>query len=272
MNLAISAGNSMANIPNQNFLFQNIHLGSENPANKADKNQQAYSVTISKESLERLKKNPLLNTMNVEKQDQYRDILSKAQIDVTGTIELEFHHRYTSLNTETYHNDMKGDDFAKNAFSVYADMYDEIKRGYADGTREIYIADNSSEFGYRRATEEEEIAALDAAFDFHAAYTEAYMRFVDEDRDAMNAGIQKSQDLWRAARENRNQRAAEEQAQIRMENIRQKVENNKQPGLMDWMKQARNDLKVQYRAFEDNIPELLNQLLGKLYESGSTAL
>ena len=125
----------MANIPNQNFLFKNIHLGSEDPANKADKNQQAYSVTISKESLERLKKNPLLNTMNVEKQDQYRDILSKAQIDVTGTIEAEFHHRYTSLNTETYHNDMKGEDFAKNALSVYADMYDEIKRGYADGTK-----------------------------------------------------------------------------------------------------------------------------------------
>ena len=75
MNLAISAGNSMANITNQDFLFQNFYLGSGDPANKADKNQQAYSVTISREGLERLKKNPLLNTMNVEKRDQYRDIL-----------------------------------------------------------------------------------------------------------------------------------------------------------------------------------------------------
>ena len=99
-----------------------------------------------------------------------------------------------------------------------------------------------------------EIAALDVAFDFHAAYTEAYMRFVNEDRDAMYAGIQRSQDLWQAARENRDKHVAEEQFKARMEELRKKVESNRKPvKFMDLMKQSRNYLKTQFGASENNI-------------------
>ena len=269
MGLTISTSNNMMNILNHNFLFGNVSSDSEFLAKEANKDQ-AYSVTISREGLEKLKQDTTPNTMGVEKADQYRSILSKAQIDVVGAIEADFHHRYTKLNTETKNDDMKAEDFAKNVLSVYADMYDEIKRGYADGTREIYIADGNAEFGYRRATEEEEIAALDAAFDFHASYTEAYMRFVNEDKGAMYAGIKKSQDLWQAARENRDAHAAEAQYQAQMDELREKVENNRQPvKFVDLMKQSRNYSKMQYGAFENSIAGLLDNVFGKLHDGFS---
>lgn len=265
MSLTISINNNMMNIPNHSFLFGNVSANNEFSKKEVGK-EQAYSVTISREGLEKLKQNTTSSTMGVEKADQYRSILSKAQIDVVGSIEAEFHHRYTRLNTETKSDDMKAEGFAKNALSVYADMYDEIKRGYADGTREIYIADGNAEFGYRRATEEEEIAALDAAFDFHAAYTEAYMRFVNEDKDAMYAGIQKSQDMWQAAKEKRDAHAAEAQYQARMEKLKEKVENNRQPvQFSDLMKQSRDYLKTQYGEFANNFARLLDNVFDKLH-------
>lgn len=157
---------------------------------------------------------------------------------------------------------MNAEDFAKNALSAYADMYDEIKRSYADGTREIYIADENAEFGYRKVTEEEEIAALDAAFDFHVSYTEAYMRFVNEDRDAMYARIQKSQDMWQTARQNRDTHVIEEQFKTQMEKLRDKTESNRQPAeFIDLIKQSRNYLKTQYGVFRNNLAGLLNSVL-----------
>lgn len=58
-------------------------------------------------------------------------------------------------------------DKADSLLKAYAESYDEIKRGYAEGTRETYIADNTSENGYRKLTEEEELAELDKAYQQH---------------------------------------------------------------------------------------------------------
>lgn len=44
---------------------------------------------------------------------------------------------------------------------AYADMYDEIERGYADGTRKTTVVDNGVK---RLATKEEELAALDKRY------------------------------------------------------------------------------------------------------------
>lgn len=44
---------------------------------------------------------------------------------------------------------------------AYADLYDEIERGYSDGTRKTYVADNGVK---RLATKEEELAALDKQY------------------------------------------------------------------------------------------------------------
>lgn len=256
--ISISANNDMMNIPNQNFLFGRVST-EEFHKKTADKDA-AYSVSISREGLEKLNASKVESSMGIQKAEEYKGILSKAQIDVTGNNEADFHHRYTKLNGKDNRDNLGAEEFAQNALSTYADMLDEIKKGYAEGTRELYIADSNAEFGYRRATEEEEIAALDSAFDFHASYTDAYVRFVNEDKDAMSSGIQRTQDLW----DSQKSRAMAKQEEYEQEQRElRKAENEKwntDPGekLGDSMKQARDFLKLQYDNYKGNIDGLLN--------------
>ena len=260
MSISISANNSMMNIPNQNYLFgrvspEEVH---ENTVDKA----AAYSVSISREGLAQLNAGKSEPSVGIQKSEEYRNILSKAQIDVTGTIEADFHNRYTKLNGKDNRGDLSAEEFAQNALSTYADMLDEIKRGYADGTREIYIADSNSEYGYRRATEEEEIAALDSAFDFHASYTEGYVRFVNEDKEAMLSGMQRTRDAWNSQKS----RAMAKQEEYEQEHSKlQKAEQEKWNAdpdvkLGDSMKQARDFLKLQYGNHKGDIKGLLNSV------------
>lgn len=70
----------------------------------------------------------------------------------------------------------------RNMMNAYAVMYNKIIDGYNDGTREVWIKDNSTGDGfngiefmsngrierYRKLTMEEELATLDHAFEKHA--------------------------------------------------------------------------------------------------------
>ncbi len=271
MSISISANNGIMNVPSQNFLFGKVVA--ENPNIKQADNNAAYSVSISREGLEKLNASKVSNSMGVQKVNEYKDILSKSQIDVTGTIEADFHRKYTNLNGKD-RNDLDGDlsaeQFAKNALSTYADMYDEIKRGYAEGTREIYIADGSSEYGYRRATEEDEIKALDSAFDFHASYTEAYTRFVNEDRDILSASIQNTRDSM----DSQKARAMAKQEEYWDEQHRLNEEdkekfNHTSMDLADSMRQARDFLKIQYRNLSGNVENLLEEVFKNMQLSAN---
>lgn len=46
----------------------------------------------------------------------------------------------------------------------YAESYDEIVRGYEDGTREVWVEDKNADGGVRKLTKEEDLAALDKAY------------------------------------------------------------------------------------------------------------
>lgn len=258
MNISVSANSKMMNIPSQSFLFGRV--STEEANKRPTDNNAAYSVSISREGMARLNASKGESSMEIQKAEEYKSILSKSQIDVSGTIESDFHHRYTKLNGKDNRDDLGAEEFAKNALSTYADMLDEIKGGYAEGTREIYIADSKAEFGYRRATEEEEIAALDAAFDFHASYTDAYVRFVNEDKDAMLSGMQRTRDEW----DSQKSRAMAKQEEYEREQRElRKAENEKwntDDGvkLGDSMKQARDFLKSQYDSLKGDVEGLFD--------------
>lgn len=68
-------------------------------------------------------------------------------------------------------------DAANNMLKVYASLYDEIIKGYEDGTRETYVEDKSSESGYRKLTKDEELAELDKAY---KDYSERYAKNRDQ--------------------------------------------------------------------------------------------
>lgn len=48
---------------------------------------------------------------------------------------------------------------------AYQNLRDEIVQGYENGTRQVKVVDESSETGYRTLTMEEELSALDAAYE-----------------------------------------------------------------------------------------------------------
>ena len=63
---------------------------------------------------------------------------------------------------------------AENYAEAYANLYDEIVQGYENGTRQINVIDESSEQGYRALTMEEELSALDAAYEKNVKGFEEY--------------------------------------------------------------------------------------------------
>ena len=52
-----------------------------------------------------------------------------------------------------------------NLEKAYRNLRDEIVQGYENGTRQVNVIDESSETGYRTLTMEEELSALDAAYE-----------------------------------------------------------------------------------------------------------
>ena len=65
----------------------------------------------------------------------------------------------TDGNTLSWQN--KLDNLGK----AYKNLRDEIVQGYENGTRQVNVIDESSETGYRTLTMEEELSALDAAYE-----------------------------------------------------------------------------------------------------------
>lgn len=55
-------------------------------------------------------------------------------------------------------------DQMEDSVRAYGTLYDEIVRGYQNGTRERYVDDENSETGFRKMTMEEELSGLDRAF------------------------------------------------------------------------------------------------------------
>lgn len=52
-----------------------------------------------------------------------------------------------------------------NLYKAYENLRDEIVQGYENGTRQVNVIDEGSETGYRTLTMEEELSALDAAYE-----------------------------------------------------------------------------------------------------------
>ena len=61
---------------------------------------------------------------------------------------------------------------AENYAEAYANLYDEIMQGYANGTRKVNVEDKDSELGYRTMTMEEELGALDKAYEANVKFFE----------------------------------------------------------------------------------------------------
>ncbi len=163
-----------------------------------------YRVTISEEGYqsyrESLQKqeNPVVERK--EDREDYRALLSKSILK--GQVQEEFWVRYKNKPIQAGENkdEYYAYDLAGSCLKVYTQMYDEIKSGYADGSREFWIVDDAAESGFRKLTEEEELAELDAAFDLHAQVEDTYVNYfmgitgkILEAKERLYAEIEKRQ-------------------------------------------------------------------------------
>ncbi len=129
--------------------------------------ESPVKVSISNEGLERSSSLQQNKEETYESMMQRREMLKKTRVMSYG---YDLSMKAVELNDAASENGAKTlsvTDKANGYISAYASMYDEIVKGYENGTREIYVED---EFGMHRLTKEEELKALE----------EAYKREVDD--------------------------------------------------------------------------------------------
>ena len=129
--------------------------------------ENPVKVSISNEGLERSSSLQQNKEETYESMMQRREMLKKTRVMSYG---YDLSMKAVELNDAASENGAKTlsvTDRANGYISAYASMYDEIVKGYENGTREIYVED---EFGMHRLTKEEELKALE----------EAYKREVDD--------------------------------------------------------------------------------------------
>ena len=129
--------------------------------------ESPVKVSISNEGLERSSSLQQNKEETYESMMQRREMLKKTRVMSYG---YDLSMKAVELNDAASENGAKTlsvTDRANGYISAYASMYDEIVKGYENGTREIYVED---EFGMHRLTKEEELKALE----------EAYKREVDD--------------------------------------------------------------------------------------------
>ena len=73
-----------------------------------------------------------------------------------------------------------------NLGKVYKNLRDEIMQGYENGTRQVNVIDESSETGYRTLTMEEELSALDAAYEKTVKGFEEFSSHQEHGREIIN--------------------------------------------------------------------------------------
>lgn len=125
-------------------------------------------VTISKESRESYRKQ--VQEIGTQKMT-YEDVIkTRSSIkEASKSIQVDYNYQLAKEagilkeqreNGSAYSVSNKAEDYVK----AYANLYDQIVKGYKDGTIERYVEDKNSETGYRKLTMEEELNKLDEAY------------------------------------------------------------------------------------------------------------
>jgi len=126
--------------------------------------QEVVSISISREGLEKLDehKTAFSPDIDLERTQQLGWDLSKTtnEYAVSGDLFLS----WKALNKE-------GGETDQNLLKAYAEKYNEIKAGHANGIREVYVSNDDNK-GFHLATEEEEIALLDKGLENCAEWYE----------------------------------------------------------------------------------------------------
>ena len=123
-------------------------------------------VTISKESRDSYRKQ--VQEIGTQKMT-YEDIIKTRNSikEASKSIQVDYDYQlakeasaFKEQRSGTYSVSNRAEAYVK----AYGNLYDQIVKGYQDGTIERYVEDKNSETGYRKLTMEEELSKLDEAY------------------------------------------------------------------------------------------------------------
>ena len=124
---------------------------------------QSVKLSISNEGLEYYR-----NRIQQSGQEKYDDVVQRKELlaskkisDIDYSYEIQKKAAQQNQNVDTGKSALNITDKANNYVKAYAELYDEIVKGYENGTREIYVADEN---GPRKLTRDEELSNLDVAY------------------------------------------------------------------------------------------------------------
>jgi hypothetical protein len=167
------------------------------------------------------------------------------------------------------------DEAATDMLSAYAKIYDNLVKAYANGTREVWIADSSvvddgnnenvrtdsSGHTYRKLTKEEDLAALDEAYEAHVTLFQTITR----NRKAIE-NIYKEQQKWYELIEQQKQRLYG-RSDKDISRISKKLQSDK-PNDDAWKTEEQKEREKQFVEQVDSLSEKMlkaAELFRKLY-------
>lgn len=137
-----------------------------------------------KESIPNLAEQPIKVSISKEGYKEYRDSISESRFfddvvkqkkDLMETnLSMDLNYSFSFKISESLsdkdreaagYNTLSMQGRVTDIAETYASLYDGIVQGYENGTRKINVADSESETGYRTLTMEEELNALDEAYE-----------------------------------------------------------------------------------------------------------
>lgn len=131
-----------------------------------DRTAQPVRVTISKEGLESCR-GSLAGGRSWEDAVRQKQLLKDVKLspDLNYSFRFRIGESLSDEDKKVAGGSMTLHDRMKEMANTYTSLYDEIVQGYESGTREIHVSDPNSAGGYRTLTMEEELDALDAAYE-----------------------------------------------------------------------------------------------------------
>lgn len=171
-----------------NTLNVSKRTDTEKTVQKSEDFNNQTVVTISKESRDNYRKQ--IQKSGARK-TTYEDIIKTRGLikEASKSIQIDYDYQLAKeagifkeqrKNGSTYSISNRAEDYVK----AYGNLYDQIVKGYNDGTIEHYEEDKNSETGYRKLTMEEELSKLDKAYQKASELTDI---FVENTKKAASA-------------------------------------------------------------------------------------
>ncbi len=154
---------------NENYIVSNaqnkgVTATAQTASAKIFEPEQPVKVSISKEGQEQYRK-----SIQENGGESYDSMMARREELLSGKIQPQMDYGFELGNKLS---EIKGEDYTYRStekkmtdmLEAYTQVYEEIAKGYEDGSRSIYVEDSTASDGYRKLTMEEEIASLDEAY------------------------------------------------------------------------------------------------------------